>query len=55
MPAVSVKSVENLYTSFIYSRQPAEMRQDGPDQIGSFSSKAQLYEAVHPSVVLMAN
>ncbi|NXB61475.1 TDRD5 protein, partial [Struthidea cinerea] len=54
MPAVSVKSVEDLYTSFIYSRQPAEMRQDGPDQIGSFSSKAQLYEAVHPSVVLTA-
>ncbi|NXB23878.1 TDRD5 protein, partial [Rhagologus leucostigma] len=54
LPAVSVKSVEDLYTSFIYSRQPAEMRQDDPDQMEGFSSKAQLYEAGHPSVVLMA-
>ncbi|NXM40302.1 TDRD5 protein, partial [Gymnorhina tibicen] len=54
VPAVSVKSVEDLYTSFIYSRQPAELRQDDPDQMAGFSSKAQLYEAVHPSVVLMA-
>ncbi|NXB34467.1 TDRD5 protein, partial [Eulacestoma nigropectus] len=49
MPAVLVKSMEDLYAAFIYSRQPAEMRQDDPDQTGSFSSKAQLYEAVHPS------
>ncbi|NXN80729.1 TDRD5 protein, partial [Bombycilla garrulus] len=41
MPAVFVKSVEDLYTSFIYSRQPAEMRQGDPDQIESFSSRAQ--------------
>ncbi|NXB08370.1 TDRD5 protein, partial [Cnemophilus loriae] len=54
MPAVLVKSLEDLYTSFIYSRQPAEMRQDDPDQIESFCSKAQPYEAVHPTVVLMA-
>ncbi|NWV82714.1 TDRD5 protein, partial [Dasyornis broadbenti] len=54
MPAVLVKSVEDLYTSFIYSRQPVEMRQDDPDQIESFSSKAQPYESVHPTVVLMA-
>ncbi|NWX64800.1 TDRD5 protein, partial [Promerops cafer] len=54
VPAVLVKSVEDLYTSFIYSRQPAEMRQDGPDQTESFSSRAQLYEAVHPTVGLMA-
>ncbi|NWV27949.1 TDRD5 protein, partial [Origma solitaria] len=53
MPAVLVKSVEGLYTSFIYSRQPTEMRQDDPDQIESFSSKAQPYEAIHPTAVLM--
>lgn len=47
VPAVLVKS--QVYTSFIYSRQPAEMRQDDPDQIESFSSRAQLCEAVHPS------
>ncbi|NXA94160.1 TDRD5 protein, partial [Melanocharis versteri] len=54
MPAVLVESVEDLYTSFFYCRQPAETWQDDPDQIESFSSKAQLYEAVHPTVVLMA-
>ncbi|NXN44571.1 TDRD5 protein, partial [Rhinoptilus africanus] len=54
VPAVLSKSVEDLYTSFIYSKQPAEMSQDDPDQIERFSNKAQLREAVHPSVLLMA-
>ncbi|NXF50837.1 TDRD5 protein, partial [Oceanites oceanicus] len=54
MPAVLFKSVEDFYTSFIYSKQPAEMSQDDPDQIEGFSNKAQLREAVHPSVLLMA-
>ncbi|NWH26260.1 TDRD5 protein, partial [Grus americana] len=54
MPAVLFKSVEDFYTSFIYSKQPAEMSQDDPDQIERFSNKAQLREAVHPSVLLMA-
>ncbi|NWI74936.1 TDRD5 protein, partial [Dryoscopus gambensis] len=54
MPAVSVKSVEDLYTSFICSRQPAEKRQGDPDQMEGFSSKAQLYGAEHPGVVLAA-
>uniref|UniRef100_A0A8B9MWQ1 Tudor domain-containing protein 5 n=1 Tax=Accipiter nisus TaxID=211598 RepID=A0A8B9MWQ1_9AVES len=54
MPAVLFKSVEDFYTSFMYSKQPAEMSQDDPDQIERFSNKAQLHEAVHPSVLLMA-
>ncbi|XP_032552266.1 LOW QUALITY PROTEIN: tudor domain-containing protein 5 [Chiroxiphia lanceolata] len=54
VPAVLVKSAEDLYTSFIYSKQQAEMRQDDPDQIERFLSKAQLSEAVHPAVLLMA-
>ncbi|XP_075616522.1 tudor domain-containing protein 5 isoform X2 [Balearica regulorum gibbericeps] len=54
MPAVLFKSVEDFYSSFIYSKQPAEMSQDDPDQIERFSNKAQLREAVHPSVLLMA-
>ncbi|NXS69744.1 TDRD5 protein, partial [Pandion haliaetus] len=55
MPAVLFKSVEDFYTSFIYySKQPAEMSQDDPDQIERFSNKVQLREAVHPSVLLMA-
>ncbi|NWY49611.1 TDRD5 protein, partial [Chionis minor] len=54
MPAVLFKSVEDFYTSFTYSKQPAEMSQDDPDQIERFSNKAQLHEAVHPSVLLMA-
>ncbi|NXH70265.1 TDRD5 protein, partial [Hydrobates tethys] len=54
MPAVLFKSVEDFYTSFIYSKQPAEMSQDDPDQIETFSNEAQLREAVHPSVLLMA-
>ncbi|NXJ35343.1 TDRD5 protein, partial [Ciconia maguari] len=54
MPAVLSKSVDDFYTSFIYSEQPAEMNQDDPDQIERFSNKAQLREAVHPSVLLMA-
>ncbi|XP_052658140.1 tudor domain-containing protein 5 [Harpia harpyja] len=54
MPAVLFKSVEDCYTSFMYSKQPAEMSQDDPDQIERFSNKAQLREAVHPSVLLMA-
>ncbi|XP_027749972.1 tudor domain-containing protein 5 [Empidonax traillii] len=39
MPAVLVKSEEDLYTSFIYSKQPAEMRQDDPDQKERFCSE----------------
>ncbi|NXU30402.1 TDRD5 protein, partial [Thalassarche chlororhynchos] len=54
MPAVLFKSVEDFYTSFIYSKQPAEMSQDDPDQIERYSNEAQLREAVHPSVLLMA-
>ncbi|NXK10648.1 TDRD5 protein, partial [Herpetotheres cachinnans] len=54
LPAVLFKSVEDFYTSFIYSKQPAEMSQDDADQIERFSNKAQLREAVHPSVLLMA-
>ena len=54
MPAVLFKSVEDFCTSFIRSKQPAEMSQDDPDQIERFSNKAQLREAVHPSVLLMA-
>ncbi|NXT23854.1 TDRD5 protein, partial [Syrrhaptes paradoxus] len=54
MPVVLFKSVEDFGTSLIYSEQPAEVRQDDPDQIESFSNKAQLHEALHPSVLLMA-
>ncbi|NWV93147.1 TDRD5 protein, partial [Machaerirhynchus nigripectus] len=54
MPAVSVKTVGDLYTSFIYSRQPAEMREGDLDQMEGFPSKAQLYGAGHPSAVLRA-
>ncbi|XP_032860354.1 tudor domain-containing protein 5 isoform X3 [Tyto alba] len=54
MPAVLLKPVEDTYTSFIDSKQPAEMSQDDPDQMERFSNKAQLGEAVHPSVLLMA-
>ncbi|XP_009953785.1 PREDICTED: tudor domain-containing protein 5, partial [Leptosomus discolor] len=49
-----VKSVEDFHTSFTYSEQRAEMSQDDPDQIEGFSNKAQLREAIHPSVLLMA-
>ncbi|NWU12892.1 TDRD5 protein, partial [Cephalopterus ornatus] len=54
VPAVLVKSAEDLYTSFIYSKQPAEMRQDDPDQIKILKQGLQLSEAVHPAVLLMA-
>ncbi|NXL35564.1 TDRD5 protein, partial [Glaucidium brasilianum] len=54
MPAVLSKSVEDTHTSFIYSKQPAEMSQDDPDQIERFSNKAQLCEAAPPSLLLMA-
>ncbi|XP_026709948.1 tudor domain-containing protein 5 [Athene cunicularia] len=54
MPAVLSKSVEDTYTSFMYSKEPAEMSQDDPDQIERFSNKAQLPEAVPPSLLLMA-
>ncbi|NXG65918.1 TDRD5 protein, partial [Hemiprocne comata] len=54
VPAVLFKSVEDFYTSFIYSEQPAEMSRDDPDQIERFSNKVQLREAVHPSILLMA-
>ncbi|NWZ52905.1 TDRD5 protein, partial [Haliaeetus albicilla] len=54
VPVVLFKSVEDFYTSFMYSKQPTEMSQDDPDQIERFSNKAQLREAVHPSVLLMA-
>ncbi|NXU72892.1 TDRD5 protein, partial [Oreotrochilus melanogaster] len=54
MPAVLVKSVEDTCSSFIYSEQRAGMSQDDPGQIERFSNKAQLGEAVHPSILLMA-
>ncbi|XP_074764388.1 tudor domain-containing protein 5 [Athene noctua] len=54
VPAVLSKSVEDTYTSFMYSKEPAEMSQDDPDQIERFSNKAQLPEAVPPSLLLMA-
>ncbi|XP_065698483.2 tudor domain-containing protein 5 isoform X1 [Patagioenas fasciata] len=54
VPAVLFKSVEDFHTSFIYSKQPAEMSQDDPDHIERFSNEIQLHEAVHPSVLLMA-
>ncbi|XP_055580928.1 tudor domain-containing protein 5 [Falco biarmicus] len=54
LPAVLFKSVEDFYTAFICARQPAEKSQDDTDQIERFSNKAQLREAVHPSVLLMA-
>ncbi|NXW44020.1 TDRD5 protein, partial [Nyctiprogne leucopyga] len=54
VPAVLFKSVEDFCASFIYSEQPGEISQDDPDQIEGFSNKAQLCEAVHPSVLLMA-
>ncbi|NWS37899.1 TDRD5 protein, partial [Probosciger aterrimus] len=54
MPAVLFKSVEDCYTSHMYSKEPGGMRQDKPDQIERFSNNLQLREAVHPSVLLMA-
>ncbi|NXP52227.1 TDRD5 protein, partial [Heliornis fulica] len=54
VPAVLLKSVEDGSTSIIYTKQPAEMSQDGPNQIERFSSKAQLYEVLLPSLLLMA-
>ncbi|NXP08384.1 TDRD5 protein, partial [Thinocorus orbignyianus] len=54
MPDVLFKSVGNSSTSFTYSKQPGEMSEDDHDQIERFSNKAQLHEAVHPSVLLMA-
>ncbi|NXI57736.1 TDRD5 protein, partial [Chloroceryle aenea] len=54
MPAVLFKSVQHFDTSFLYSKQPAEMSQDDPHQKEPFSNKAEHQEAVHPSVLLMA-
>ncbi|NXD87040.1 TDRD5 protein, partial [Halcyon senegalensis] len=54
MPAVLFKSVEDFDTSFIDSKQPAEMSQAEPHEKEPFSSKSQHREAVHPSVLLMA-
>ncbi|NWS12149.1 TDRD5 protein, partial [Pachyramphus minor] len=54
VPAVLVKSAEDLYTSFICSKQPAEIRQEHPDQTERFCSKAQVSEAVHSAVLLVA-
>ncbi|XP_030351674.1 tudor domain-containing protein 5 [Strigops habroptila] len=53
-PAVLFKSVEDSYTSYMYSKEPGGMSQDKPDQIERFSNNLQLREAVHPSVLLMA-
>ncbi|NWH57263.1 TDRD5 protein, partial [Geococcyx californianus] len=54
IPVVLFKSVEDIYTSFIHTKQPAERSQDDPDQIERFSKKAELHEALHPSILLMA-
>ncbi|KAM4655503.1 tudor domain-containing protein 5 [Amazona ochrocephala] len=54
MPVVLFKSVEDSYTSYMYSKEPGGMSQDKPDQIERFSSNLQHREAVHPSVLLMA-
>lgn len=54
MPVVLFKSVEDSYTSYMYSKEPGGMSQDKPDQIERFSNNLQLREAVHPSVLLMA-
>ncbi|NXK49089.1 TDRD5 protein, partial [Chauna torquata] len=53
-PAVFFKSLEDFYTSFICAKQPAEMSQDDPNKMEGFSNKAQLHEALHPSLLLMA-
>ncbi|KAM9542408.1 tudor domain-containing protein 5 [Guaruba guarouba] len=54
MPVVLFKSVEDSYTSYMYSKEPGGMSKDKPDQIERFSSNLQHREAVHPSVLLMA-
>ncbi|NXJ77173.1 TDRD5 protein, partial [Trogon melanurus] len=54
MPVVLLKSVEDFYSSFVYSELPAEVNRDNPDQIERVASKAQPRETVHSSVLLMA-
>ncbi|NXV70707.1 TDRD5 protein, partial [Atlantisia rogersi] len=53
VPAVLLKSVEDIYTSFTHSEQPPDTSQDDPDQIERLSSKAQHPEAV-PFLLLKA-
>ncbi|XP_050568303.1 tudor domain-containing protein 5 [Cygnus atratus] len=53
-PAVVFKSLEDFYNSFVYTKQPADVSQDDPNKIEGFSSKTELHEALHPSVLLMA-
>lgn len=52
-PTVFFKSLED-YFSFLYVKQPAEMSQNGPNNIEGFSSKAQTCEVLHASLLLMA-
>ncbi|XP_066857294.1 tudor domain-containing protein 5 isoform X5 [Anser cygnoides] len=53
-PAVVFKSLEDFYNSFVYAKQPADVSQDDPNKTEGFSSKTELHEALHPSVLLMA-
>ncbi|NWZ22083.1 TDRD5 protein, partial [Asarcornis scutulata] len=53
-PAVVFKSLEDFYTSFVYAKQPADVSQDDPNNVEGFSSKTELHEALHPSLLLMA-
>lgn len=53
-PAVVFKSLEDFYTSFVCAKQPADVSQDDPNNIEGFSSKTELHEALHPSLLLMA-
>ncbi|NWI21643.1 TDRD5 protein, partial [Crypturellus soui] len=52
--AVLSKSLEDSYISLICSNQPAENSQEDPDQTERCSNKAQLFEAVPASVLLLA-
>ncbi|KAI6064189.1 Tudor domain-containing protein 5 isoform X1 [Aix galericulata] len=53
-PAVVFKSLEDFYTSFVCAKQPADASQDDPNNVEGFSSKTELHEALHPSLLLMA-
>ncbi|XP_005019378.4 tudor domain-containing protein 5 isoform X1 [Anas platyrhynchos] len=53
-PAVVYKSLEDFDTSFVCAKQPADMSQDDPNNVEGFSSKTELHEALHPSLLLMA-
>ncbi|XP_048799763.1 tudor domain-containing protein 5 isoform X1 [Lagopus muta] len=52
-PTVFFKSLED-YFSFLYVKQPAEMSQNGPNNVQRFSNKAQSCEVLHASLLLMA-